>query len=135
MKVFHTDKKIANRPKTNLLGYMVIIVIFNSALIIINKTILSSLCNNLSDKTVTNLSKGHYSLVKYEVYRSFCISNNRLVYCLLNKKSLFLLMLSKFISRLFVKKRNCGWYKALHDIGNASLYLTSSVDCLMFCHR
>lgn len=132
MKVFNTDKKIAN--KTNLLGYMVIIVIFNSALII-NESILSSLCNNLPDKTVTNLSKGHYSLVQYEVYRSFCISNNRLVYCSLNNKSLFLLMLSKFIPRLFVGKQNCGWYKALHDIGNASLYLTSSVDCLMFRHR
>lgn len=129
MKVFNTDKKIAN--KTNLLGYMVIIVIFNSALII-KENIFSSLCNNF-DKTVTNLSLGHYCLVQHEVYRSFCINNNRLMYCLLNNKNLFLLMLSKFIPRLFVGKRNCGWYKALHDIGNASLYFTSSVDCLMFC--
>lgn len=66
MKVFNTDQKITN--KTNLLGYMVIIVIFNTALII-KESILSSLCNNLSDKTVTNLSKGHYSLVQHEVYR------------------------------------------------------------------
>lgn len=129
MKVFNTDKKIAN--KTNLLGYMVIIVIFNTALI--KESIFSWLCNNLSDKTVTNLSKGHYSLVQHEVYRSFSRINNRIMYCLLNNKSLFLLMLSKFIPRLFVGKRNCGWYKALHDIGNASLYLASSVDCLMFC--
>lgn len=99
MKVFNTDKRIAN--KTNLLDYMVNIVIFNTALII-KESIFSSLCNNLSDKTVTNLSKGHYSLMQNEVYRSFCINNIRLMYCLLNNKSLFLLMLSKFIPRLLL---------------------------------